>query len=86
MLKALESFVAVYAGLSPLADPEIERLYPNNLLDSRDPGADLAYAYSDVIKSIRGSLGIDPLTTETLRLFARGEGTEQGSPAQRVDQ
>jgi hypothetical protein len=74
MQAQLSHFSTVLSAIS--APDEIANQYPPALVNSADPGMDLAKAYSKVVAVAREGLGVEPLSEEILRLVGRSKITE----------
>ncbi len=64
---SLSDFVKLFSGIS--APSDVAHQYSKEIVYADDPGLLLANAYTKVIEVARKSLGTEPLSQETLKLF-----------------
>jgi|SRR5215213_1843837 len=63
----ISAFVRVLNAVS--APDDIANQYPHELVNSNDPGMELSKAYSRVVSATRRGLGVEPLSSEILKLI-----------------
>lgn len=76
MHEQISAFTKVLSAIS--VPDEFANQYPPDLVYSKDPGMELAKAYSNVVSAARRGLGVEPLSKEILTLIGEGSIKDKG--------